>query len=561
MPKVPYLNRSSSGTFYFLRRYPTELCKMVGKKYEKTNLGTRERVVAEQACRRMAVAFDEEMAALRRKLPRASAESSAETTSTHLTPDEIPVIARRAAAAYLYSDDDDRQGELDDANFEAYKSEVREHHEQLSRDLARGRLSGYLDEVVDILGQDGLTISETSPLVMTLVRSVVASFAQASAEVLQRLEGKVIETPPAPPPPRSERDLDDLNRAFDHWLDKQKPTEKTVMETRATLKRFMACTGRTRITAITVDDVLTFQQHERATRTTVRPQTINKALDLLSAVVQLACTDKLRCVNPFQGVRSLKVRAGERQTRQGYTPQQRERLFAGPVHAERVRPDGGAGEAAFWLPVLGYATGARLDELGQLTLADISDDGTGHVLSIQAGVVDEAPKAAGAESRVTVKSVKTDTSVRLVPVHSAVMALGFADYVAWLRSRGETWLFPKLTPDHYGHRTGLWSRWFNRYLDRSPLNLDIDGLDFHSFRHLFKTLAREARMNLDVVDALQGHASSRASQDYGSFSLSTLRWEIEQLALPALRAPHLKWTPPSGNERTRLKVRNAPRRR
>src|SRR5690606_34321690 len=129
------------------------------------------------------------------------------------------------------------------------------HHEQLSRDLARGRLSGYLDEVVDILGQDGLTISETSPLVMTLVRSVVASFAQASAEVLQRLEGKVIETPPAPPPPRSERDLDDLNRAFDHWLDKQKPTEKTVMETRATLKRFMACTGRTRITAITVDDV------------------------------------------------------------------------------------------------------------------------------------------------------------------------------------------------------------------------------------------------------------------------------------------------------------------
>jgi hypothetical protein len=57
---------------------------------------------------------------------------------------------------------------------------------------------------------------------------------------MQRLSGRSVPTPPAPPPARSEFDLDDLHRAFEHWVSRQKPTVKTRMETKATLERFIS---------------------------------------------------------------------------------------------------------------------------------------------------------------------------------------------------------------------------------------------------------------------------------------------------------------------------------
>lgn len=41
-------------------------------------------------------------------------------------------------------------------------------------------------------------------------------------------------------------------------------------------------------------------------------------------------------------------------------------LFTSPVFVAGFRPDGGRGEAAYWLPLLGIYTGARLGELAPL---------------------------------------------------------------------------------------------------------------------------------------------------------------------------------------------------
>jgi hypothetical protein len=49
-------------------------------------------------------------------------------------------------------------------------------------------------------------------------------------------------------------------------------------------------------------------------------------------------------------------------------------LFGCPVFTQRARPKGGRGEAAFWLPLLGLFTGARLGELAPLTADDVSTD-------------------------------------------------------------------------------------------------------------------------------------------------------------------------------------------
>ncbi|ANE55771.1 DUF6538 domain-containing protein [Methylomonas sp. DH-1] len=79
-------------------------------------------------------------------------------------------------------------------------------------------------------------------------------------------------------------------------------------------------------------------------------------------------------------------------------------------------------EHYFWLPALGLYTGARINELCQLNPAeDIKQDlATGiHYLLI----TDESATAEGVD-----KSIKTNSSKRVVPIHSKLIELGFLNY-------------------------------------------------------------------------------------------------------------------------------------
>lgn len=504
MKNVPYLTTNRVGTYLFLRRYPTDLATFFDQPHRKVNLKTKDRVQAEEAVRRLAVAFDDEIRRLRATRPADPGSSQAvreeegqDRDARRVRLDDIPVIAQRAAAAYLHTDELERAKSLSDDEFDAYEAGVREHHAQLSRDVARGRLQPYQPEVLEIVENEGLCIDEQSSLATQLTQSVVFSLQQAVEQVIQRLAGRPVATPPAPPPPRSEFDLDDLNRAFDHWVSKRNPTIKTRIETKATLERFIKCTGHTRISQLSTVDAVQFQNHEQATRT-AKPQTLNKGMALIRAVVQLACDDVLHIDNPLD-VTAIRVLPGMRDERQEYLPEEIRTLFASPVYSANLRPDAGAGEAAFWLPLLGYTSGARLDELGQLTVDDVLVREDGLTLRIRAlevsyeaaqkdsaarGEVHEVTAAGEREQRRgrgksregADKRVKNDTSVRKIPVHSALLAIGFAEYVSWIRSKGARWLFPELVPDHLKCRTGLWSRWYNRYLDSPAVGLDIEGL-------------------------------------------------------------------------------------
>ena len=60
-------------------------------------------------------------------------------------------------------------------------------------------------------------------------------------------------------------------------------------------------------------------------------------------------------------------------------------MFAGPVHQKEGRPKGGAGEAAYWVPILAMFTGARLEELGQLMRVDVQSERGTHFLSAGCG--------------------------------------------------------------------------------------------------------------------------------------------------------------------------------
>lgn len=118
----------------------------------------------------------------------------------------------------------------------------------------------------------------------------------------------------------------------------------------------------------------------------------------------------------------------------------------------------------YWLPLLGLYTGARINEICQLTPKNIREVGGVWVLDIN-----------NEEGR----SIKTNAGIRKVPIHPVLIELGFLDYVADVTSYDKT-IFPYMTPDKYGHYTKTPGRRFGEYLER--LGISDEKKVFHSFR-------------------------------------------------------------------------------
>lgn len=93
----------------------------------------------------------------------------------------------------------------------------------------------------------------------------------------------------------------------------------------------------------------------------------------------------------------------------------------------------GLSEAARWGAVLGLYSGARVAEVGQLSLADfITVDGVPCMRFTDEG---------------DGQSLKNDASIRTVPLHPDLLALGVLDRVATLKKAGETRFFPGVKLD------------------------------------------------------------------------------------------------------------------
>ncbi len=122
-------------------------------------------------------------------------------------------------------------------------------------------------------------------------------------------------------------------------------------------------------------------------------------------------------------------------------------IFSTPVFTKGERPEGGQGEAAFWLPLLALFMGARQSELVGLKVSDVT-----HEELIGTDCLYIVPDA---KNRRRLKNNKH--SARAVPIHQHLIAGGFLHFVATQRkTRGEeAWLLPKMAPGHYGSKRVL----------------------------------------------------------------------------------------------------------
>ena len=209
-------------------------------------------------------------------------------------------------------------------------------------------------------------------------------------------------------------------------------------------------------------------------------------------------------------------------------------LFSSAVFSRGARPDGGRGEAAYWLPLLALFTGARQGELAPLIVGDVTRD---HASGITIIAIREDEERG--------KRLKTASSRRVVPVHPELVKLGLVDLVERRRadSGNSAPLFPLLRPGPRGGYAEGWSKWFGRYI--RSMGISNSARVFHSFRHSFKDALRTGGVSEDVNDALTGHSGGGVGRTYGAkqmvhrFGMKRLAEAVGKVQYRGLDLSHL----------------------
>lgn len=177
-----------------------------------------------------------------------------------------------------------------------------------------------------------------------------------------------------------------------------------------------------------------------------------------------------------------------------------------------------------WAPLLAAFQGARREEIGQLTGADVFEDGGVWVMRI----TDEGEG----------QKVKNAASFRTIPLHAAVLKAGFHDFASarpgdgFIFREAERW-GGKLNPmraDARGRLTESYGKRFSRLL-RDGLGIADKRLTFHSFRHTWEDAAENAEMPQTHRRELAGRSKAGDSQaGYGNGPrLSALRDSLNRL--------------------------------
>ena len=308
---------------------------------------------------------------------------------------------------------------------------------------------------------------------------------------------------------------------------------KTLDETRAKVERFVAIMGDVDVTSITKGDIAKYrdtllqlpknrtqavknmtiiQQIEFAAKKTSKllsPKTVANAIKQISPVFSYAVEMGLININPTFGVtvkNTVKKKEVEIAGR-GYTLDNVAMLFDDELF-NKPSLSHTYGLACYWVPLLCRYTGARLSEVAQLDRSDIgcSEEGI-YYLNIRRGEG---------------QSIKTDSSLRHIPLPDHIIELGFLEYVAQSTGR----LFNELTIGTYGKASGAFSKWWSARVKSKGITI---GQPTHAFRHTFKTEMRALGVADSVSDSITGHAAKSDGGRYGSVPLRTKKEAIDKL--------------------------------
>lgn len=515
-------------TWRVVKRIPIELLHLYApKKKLLYQTGIADKRAAAVAAMRWLAEVEEEFQRVRETGSRLKQVASPEEVS-HL----VALMVRSSLAANEEARD---AGDFEpDEAFAQAMAQLDTADEETRLAISRRIFGGDLPAIVeDWLQAHGYAVEPGSDT----FRGICVAFAKGRAEAIKakrlRAAGEWVETPPLPvlvkKAPASRHHLAD---ALPIWMRLKDPATATCEIYEAACTRF-----QDHFPGLYVEQVERKHLREyvewlqtapsRKTGKPVSAKTIEKEHGALRALFGVACEYEWIAENPAKGV-PLPVVKGSKV--RSYTPEEVRAIFSSPVFVGGHRPIAGKGEAAFWMPLLMLFTGARREEIAQLTAARVREEQGTPYLAIDP--IDE-------EGR-----LKTDESKRAVPVHRWLLRMGFLEYVEECRARGEAaQLFPDLKPNKRGQYAGKWGDWWSRYV-RGTVGITDDRIQpAHSFRHLLVTECRRLMFREDYERALVGHSGGSKRRDahdgYGEHLVPSLAAELNRVDFRGLDLSHL----------------------
>jgi integrase len=241
--------------------------------------------------------------------------------------------------------------------------------------------------------------------------------------------------------------------------------------------------------------------HERK----LGPASIIKHLSNLSVIFRWAEANGFidDNTNPVKGLPPPKKAAKKAaMARRPFTDDELLKVFGSPNYLkERERRP-----ARYWLPLICLFAGVRREEAGALYVKDIQEADGVHFFNITDTEADQ--------------HLKNDGSRRRVPIHSALVRLGFLDFVAEVRRGKHARLFWTLTRSANGYSDTI-GKWFGRFVN--SVGIDDPACVLHSTRHGFITRLHSVGVAHSTVEMLAGHAAGNVHGQYVHRELIDLR--------------------------------------
>lgn len=148
-------------------------------------------------------------------------------------------------------------------------------------------------------------------------------------------------------------------------------------------------------------------------------------------------------------------------------------------------------ESARWASLLGLYTGARASEVGQLLVKDVFEEDGIPCIRIS----DEGEH----------QKVKTEVSLRTVPIHPELLKMGFLDWVDVKREGGETRLFPAAKATAVNGQGNWITKAFSRHLAEVGKSWEPAKRGFHSLRKTFIQELQGAGVASELRAQIVGH--------------------------------------------------------
>lgn len=519
-PHPGVYRRPGSNRWQFQLQTPADLRPLFASQWAcRLSLGTAELAEANAHAKLLHAEWEAKFAELRGqpvRRPRVHVQAPA-LASVQLTHELIQQAAALMHQRMLEADETTRMAVLSGPEMETQALALEIEASLLKRAYATGDSSLVESILTTWLTALGMEVSEGDPLRPTLARELVKARLRAIQARQARHLGELVDTPSEPatgalelaqghaairlPPSEKPAHLLTLRDVYELWCNKRpkKPAPKSVSVAGRVVDAFEEVCGNPPLSQLTRKHGLQLRDHFLSTG--MAPVTAGDRLGWVSTLLRFEMSEGQRVEsNPWA---NIKVDGSSEAVieRQAVSLDQMRALFSDELfQAYRLPSARNAGrDAAYWLPIMGAYTGARITELAQLLLTDLKRINGLWVLTI----------AASEEWQ----SVKNKDSKRSIPLHPELVRLGLPEYAAALSETGHTRLFPLVPVSEVNNAGGAFSSWFSKLKTGHGWGAETT---FHSFRHTVETLLRRAEAYPLHIDKYVGHkhVGSEGSKTY-----------------------------------------------